>query len=156
MAEIDELYRSQAGVLLAYLRRSFGWCAAPEDLLQETFLHALRHRDRLAAATSQRAWLFGVARHVGLTWARRHQPGQRVDQGHMPAAAENPQLPAMREAIEQLPELLRETLQLRLAGGLSYEEIAQVLEIPIGTVRSRLHTAMRQLKEALIDEPDSE
>jgi RNA polymerase sigma-70 factor (ECF subfamily) len=55
----------------------------------------------------------------------------------------------MREAIVKLPEEMRETLELRLADELSYEEIAAVLEIPIGTVRSRLHNAVKKLREEL-------
>ena len=59
----------------------------------------------------------------------------------------------MREAIAGLPAHLRETLELRLRDELSYEEIAQVLEIPMGTVRSRLHGALKLLREKLNEEP---
>ena len=55
----------------------------------------------------------------------------------------------MRKAIAQLAPELRETLELRIEQELSYEEIAGVLEIPVGTVRSRLHHAVRRLRAAL-------
>ena len=55
----------------------------------------------------------------------------------------------MRLAMAELPEQIRETLELRLRDELSYEEIAAVLEIPLGTVRSRLHTALRLLRAAM-------
>jgi RNA polymerase sigma-70 factor (ECF subfamily) len=58
----------------------------------------------------------------------------------------------MREAICCLPEIHREVLELRLRDDLSYEEIAQVLNIPVGTVRSRLHHAVRGLRERLKDD----
>jgi len=151
MGDIDDLYRLHGGTLLAYLRRGFSRCGTPEDMLQETFLHALRHQDRLASAVSQRAWLFGVARHVGLTAARRHRPLDVLDSSA--AAVEvRPEIIEMRQAIAALPEISREALELRLREGLSYEEIALMLEIPIGTVRSRLHTAMRQLRATMSEE----
>lgn len=53
------------------------------------------------------------------------------------------------EALEQLPAPLRETLALRLVGGLSYEETAHVLGIPVGTVRSRLHSGIRSCRDWL-------
>jgi RNA polymerase sigma-70 factor (ECF subfamily) len=151
MQEIERLYQAHGPALLAYLRRSFGGRGgdAPEDLLQETFAQALRHRERLAAAVSPRAWLFGIARHVGLTAARRLRIVEPIDEHRTAAKEDDPRLAAMREAIAALPPAMREALQLRLREGLSYEEIAQVLEIPLGTVRSRLHNAMRQLREAM-------
>jgi RNA polymerase sigma-70 factor (ECF subfamily) len=57
----------------------------------------------------------------------------------------------MRRAIGRLPPHQRETLQLRLVDDLSYDEIAAVLEIPVGTVRSRLHNAVRTLGELVKD-----
>ncbi|MGA2440990.1 MAG: sigma-70 family RNA polymerase sigma factor [Tepidisphaeraceae bacterium] len=59
------------------------------------------------------------------------------------------ELAAMREAIAKLPPAMGEPLELRLRENLSYEEIASMLEIPIGTVRSRLHNAMRRLRDEM-------
>jgi RNA polymerase sigma-70 factor, ECF subfamily len=146
---LQELYRAHGGDLLVYLRRSFGRCASPEDMLQETFLQALRRPDRLARAASPRAWLFGIARHVGLTALRRHRPAVSLNAIEPRAAGPPPQVEAVRLAIASLPDVAREALELRLREQLSYEEIAEMLDIPIGTVRSRLHNAMRQLRQAL-------
>jgi RNA polymerase sigma-70 factor (ECF subfamily) len=65
------------------------------------------------------------------------------------AAAVDTDLEDMRTAIEHLPPQIRETLDLRLRDELSYEEIAAVLAIPVGTVRSRLHDALRKLQSEL-------
>ena len=59
----------------------------------------------------------------------------------------------MREAIRSLSPELRDTLELRLEQELSYEEIAHVLDVPVGTVRSRLHNAVRQLRD-LMNQPE--
>ncbi len=146
---LQSLYDAHASALLAYLRSSFGRFGSAEDMLQETFLQAMRHPHRLDRATSQRARLFGIARNVGLTVLRKHRPADALDESK-PFTVENiGELDALREAIAGLPQNLREPLQLRLREGLSYEEIAQVMEIPLGTVRSRLHTAMQKLRDAM-------
>jgi RNA polymerase sigma-70 factor (ECF subfamily) len=157
-ADITHLYEKHAGELLAYFARR---CPAADanDLLHETFLQVIRH-PRLTSVTLPRAWLFGIARHI-LSRHYREETTRLLAAG--PAAenaepggtreaiapAADPRLGMLRDAIEKLSPELRETLQLRLEQDLSYEEIAAVLEIPIGTVRSRLHMALRRLQEAL-------
>jgi RNA polymerase sigma factor (sigma-70 family) len=151
MAEMESLYHSHGEAILRYLHRTFGAAAPADDLLQETFVHALANPDACTHAASPRAFLFGIARHVGLSAARRSKLTRR-DLLHDLAApdVENDHaLQEMRAAIQTLPPKIRETLELRLRDELSYEEIAAVLEVPVGTVRSRLHTALRLLKEQL-------
>jgi RNA polymerase sigma-70 factor (ECF subfamily) len=59
----------------------------------------------------------------------------------------------MRQAMQQLPPQCREALTLRLQSRMSYEEIAKVLDVPVGTVRSRLHTAVSRLRQIMIPKP---
>jgi RNA polymerase sigma-70 factor (ECF subfamily) len=153
---IEHLYRAHGADLISYLRRGFGRWAAPEDLLHETFVQALRNQDRLTQAASPRAWLFGIARHVGLTAARKHRHADSLTDLPQHRDERRPQIEAMLDAIASLPEVLRETMELRLREQLSYEEIAQVMQIPVGTVRSRLHTAMKKLREILEAKNQSE
>ena len=94
-----------------------------------------------------RAWLFGIARNI-LARHYRRQPESAIE-FPTESTAEDARLPAMREAITALAPELRETLELRIEQELSYEEIAGVLDIPIGTVRSRLHNAVRRLRTTL-------
>jgi len=152
---LASLYQAHGPDLLRYLRRPDA-AAGPsaEDLLQETFIQAMRRADALAGVRSPRAWLFGIARHVTLTAARRARPMQTLNLETVAAdggqlIAEDPRLEPMRSAIGRLPDVLRETLELRLRDELSYDEIADVLAVPVGTVRSRLHHAMRRLREAV-------
>jgi RNA polymerase sigma factor (sigma-70 family) len=151
--DVDSLYERHGLEVLRYLARRCTVQAA-EDLLQETFLQAVRSADRLPGVTLPRAWLFGIARHV----LARHYRGladfvaqPEVETQAIDEAPEDQRLPAMREAIRQLAPELRETLELRLNDELSYDEIAGVLAIPIGTVRSRLHHAVRRLRFALTE-----
>ncbi|NUQ45287.1 MAG: hypothetical protein HUU22_04560, partial [Phycisphaerae bacterium] len=73
MNDLERLYRDHGPALLAYLRRRFAGRQVAEDLLQETFVQALRTFDGLAQAASPRAWLFAIARHVGLSAQRRRR-----------------------------------------------------------------------------------
>lgn len=148
--QYELLYRETGPGLLAYFRRRPGLAGAAEDLLQDTFVRALRHPERLAASVSPRAYLFGIARHVGVDALRRSRPTCELAATEAePAATEDARLELLREAITGLPEGQREALQLKLHHELSYEEIAEVLGIPVGTVRSRLHHAVLALRAAL-------
>jgi len=151
--QVEALYSAHGPALLGYLRRSFGGADPAEDLLHETFVQALRRLDRLNEAASARAWLFGIARRVGLAALRRRRMEPLAAE---PAAAEpeeaDRRLDAMRRAIGRLPALHREALELRLVEGLSYEEMAAVLDVPVGTVRSRLHHAVRTFSRHVADD----
>jgi RNA polymerase sigma-70 factor, ECF subfamily len=150
--QLDVLYREVGPALLTYLVRCSGDAHAAEDLLQETFLHAARRLERVAEAVSPRAWLFGIARHLVLTARRRRRLPQPLAEA-IPATSDSPdpRLEAMGRAISELPEPMRETLELRLRAELAYDEIAAVLDIPVGTVRSRLHQALQRLRAALVE-----
>jgi RNA polymerase sigma-70 factor (ECF subfamily) len=148
---LEELYRAHGPALLAYLRGQAGPSAAAEDLLHETFLQAIRRIGRMEDVVSPRAWLFAIARNVSISaWRRRRKTMALPDEVAAAApACEDSRREKMRLAIAELPGKLRETLELKLRDDLSYEEIAAVLGIPVGTVRSRLHNAVRQLRKML-------
>jgi RNA polymerase sigma factor (sigma-70 family) len=150
-AKVEAWYREYGAALLRYLIRRFGRDGA-DDLLQETFVQALRRPQR-GETVSPRAWLFGIARHVGITAFRRSKVMAQLPASMAAQAAEvDERLGEMRQAMAKLPQEMRETLELRLADDLSYEEIAAVLEIPVGTVRSRLHNAVKKLREEMCHE----
>jgi RNA polymerase sigma-70 factor (ECF subfamily) len=67
-----------------------------------------------------------------------------------PAAEADDRLDGLRRAVAALPQPQREAMELRLVDGLSYEEIAGVLDVPVGTVRSRLHNAVQRLREEML------
>ena len=154
-SDITDLYAKHAGELLAYFARRSP-AGEADDLLHETFLQVVRSA-HLASVTQPRAWLFGIARNILSRHYREESDrvlsaAAAIQQEAAHAGGElaaDPRLALMREAIDQLSPELRETLQLRLEHELSYEEIATVLEIPVGTVRSRLHNAVQRLQQAL-------
>jgi len=151
----EQLYREVGPSLLGYFRRQAALASSAEDLLQDTFLRAVKRNNRLDPPVSRRAYLFGIARHVGIDALRRQRPpGEPASEAAAPAEPEDERLEPMRLAIDALPAGQREALLLKLQQELSYEEIAAVLDIPVGTVRSRLHHAVRRLREQL--NPQSE
>ena len=151
----DNLYRQVGPDLLAFFARRHGQPHLAEDLLQNTFVQAMRREDRVREAVSPRAYLFGIARHLSQEEFRRPELETEAmeEMAAEPSPAVDPRLEAMNQAIQELPEAHREALELRLRHELSYEEIAVVLKIPVGTVRSRLHLAVRRLREVIVKSP---
>lgn len=154
VTQLEALYRDLSPALLAYFRRQRALAGTAEDLLQDTFVRAIRGFARLHGSVSPRAYLFGIARHVSLDALRAHRPTEELfaEPAAPVVAPEDARLEPMRAAIASLPEAQRETLLLKLHHELSYDEIAEVLGIPVGTVRSRLHHAVNQLRAALTSE----
>lgn len=125
--------------------------------MQETFLEFARGLEKGKRPRQIRAYLFGVARHVSHAAFRRRDRDRAIVEG-IPVetvAQENPaneRVAAAIALIETLPPLQREILDLRFQQGLSYAEIAEVLEIPVGTVRSRIHHAVALIRERISQE----
>lgn len=137
-----------------------------DDVAQDVFVEVFRSVATWHRRSTFRTWLYGVARNVCRRHARRraargHVHGE-VDVDDLPGAS-NPALRVahcdanarLLAAIAQLPTDQRVTLMLRAWEGLPYDEIAAATNVPLGTVRSRLHTARRTLAAA-IAEPDDE
>ena len=121
-----------------------------QDLLQETFIQAIRSKAKLADVSSPRAWLFAVARNIAMNTIRRSPPLVSLPANlSQDCSQPDPRIERMRQAITKLPIAQQETLELRLTQELSYQEIATVLEIPLGTVRSRLHNAVGRLRQVM-------
>ncbi|MGD0813434.1 MAG: sigma-70 family RNA polymerase sigma factor [Verrucomicrobiota bacterium] len=148
---MEQIYRDFGPELLAFFQRRHDSPQMAEDLLQETFAAAMKHPDRLLQADSPRAYLFGMARNLSAEMHRRSRPTEELPAEPTMAEAEtaDPRLEVMREGIERLNAASRQVLELRLQRELSYEEMAASLGVPVGTVRSRLHHAVRQLRAHL-------
>jgi RNA polymerase sigma-70 factor (ECF subfamily) len=148
--QLESLYEAHGPALLAYLKRLAGGREMAEDLLHETFTCALRRPEQMAEVVTPRAWLFAIARNTAISSLRKRRdiPEPLRDVAER-TEAEDPRFDDMRRAIAELPDELREAIELRLRQELTYEEIAAVLSIPVGTVRSRLHRAVQQLRDAM-------
>lgn len=154
-------------ILFGYLARRVGHDTA-EDLTSETFTRAFAQRARFDRTRDDaRPWLFGIATNLVRNQARsemrqlraysRHGVDDRIDpdaaatHARLDAAA---QTPALAAALAALKPDDRDTLALFAFNDLSYEEIAEALDVPVGTVRSRLNRARRVVREHLDDRRD--
>jgi RNA polymerase sigma-70 factor (ECF subfamily) len=133
--------------------------AEAEDIVQETFVQALQSFHRFEPGTNARAWLLSIMRHVrsNRLRSRRRTPIEEDAADHVartPAVEQTPQDvtdPEVLEALADLPADFQEIVLLSDVEDLSYREIASVLDIPIGTVMSRLHRARRLLRVGLAE-----
>lgn len=159
LSAFDVLYERYERPLFGFLRRQLDDAAEAEDVLHEAFLAVLREREKGRTARSFKAWLFEVARHLCLNRVRTRKRSANATDGvaqvvELSAPALQPEevlahrqtAEALKVAVTKLPPTLSELYHLR-AGGLSYEELAEVLGIPIGTVKSRLHELVQRLKQ---------
>ncbi len=151
-------------VNIAY--RALGDAGLAEDVAQEVFIKVFRHLPSYRHEKPFVHWLHRVAANTVTDAARRHRPVQSLDslaqtlagQGGDPqeVAARHDLQRSVRRAIATLPPHYRDTLALQVFHDLSYEEIAATLEIPVGTVMSRLNAAKRLLRDRLQGLADSE
>ena len=141
--------------------------AKAEDLVQDTYLRALRYQNSYQVGTNMKAWLFAIMRNLFWDRFKGGRPedvsldgdGEFAlydtlrDPGAMPEADVLDKIAAdeVVRVVEMLPELHREVVLLVDVEGFSYKDAADVLGVPIGTVMSRLHRARRQLQKLLYD-----
>ena len=160
--------------LLTFFVRQGGDRDLAEDCTQEVFVRLYRARDRYTPEASFATFLFTIARHywIDVTRARRVRPDLRRtgardgDRGEgegedlvnrvadeMPAPPVSAMLAddlvQLRAALAKLPETLRDVVQLGVIEALPYSEVASLLAIPIGTVKSRVHAAVGALRTLL-------
>jgi RNA polymerase sigma-70 factor, ECF subfamily len=146
----------------ADLYRTAKWLAQrsgeAEDLVQEVYLEAWKSYHRFTAGTNCRAWLFKIMFHRLHHFRRRWIKASKVDAFEgmeqeniaSPAAVpENIQDEEILLALEQLPVDFREVVLLADVQEFSYKEVAEIMQIPVGTVMSRLSRARRLLRQAL-------
>jgi RNA polymerase sigma-70 factor, ECF subfamily len=157
-ALIRSLYEEHGKAILAYATRITGDRSLAEDVLQETLIRAWRHADRLSESTgSIRAWLFTVARNI-MTDKMRAKAARPVEVAESPATVPVERDHAERvvdsmvalEALGHLSEEHRSVLVEIYFQGRSVAETAEHLGIPAGTVKSRSHNAMKNLRELLL------
>jgi RNA polymerase sigma-70 factor (ECF subfamily) len=150
-----ELYSLFQKPVYNYLYRLAFNRAMAEDLLQEAFLRIWKAAPSWEPAAKVSTWIFRIAHNLFLNEAaRRREKSIETPEAEMradPASDLNRRelRSAVQKAIEALPEGERECLLLSEYNGFKYAEIAEILGIPVGTVKSRMFSAVQHLREAL-------
>ena len=166
------LVRRYERELYGYLRRYLGDGTLAEDVFQNTFLQLYVKSGQYERGRPVRPWLYTIATHQAIDAMRRQGRHQAVSLGHSRDDAEDAdsngladtpecrgpdpfqcvadleRQEVVRACVEELPDFLRQVLILAYYQGLKYREIADILDIPVGTVKSRLHAALVRLQQA--------
>ena len=166
MRSFDVLYARYEACLFGFIVSQVRHRADAEDVFHETFVNALKaplvRFDRSEGGGGFRAWIYRIARNLVINRARSAQRGARamaeVSRSHLSgegappasdeALADAEMRVALADAVAKLPPALSEVFHLR-ASGLRYEEMADVLECPVGTIKSRMNQMVNQLREDL-------
>jgi len=160
---LELLFARWEGPLFGFFYRLGCPPSSVEDLTEEVLVSVYRRRHRYDLDRPFAPWLFGIARLVWKDYLRHR--GREIshtaplgaakqvpasDFGPSDLAEAREEAEAIRRAIQRLPDEQRETFLLRHYHGLSYEEIAQALQIPLGTVKWRIHEAARRLEVSVV------
>lgn len=169
-ADFDSEAMPHMGILHGYAVKITGNQLDADDLVQETFLRAFRFFDKFEKGTNCKAWLFRIMKNLFINKYRKNQkePG-KVDYGEIEnffdtIRAERLDSSDLQEkvfsnlldddvtrALNSLQDDFKTVVILCDLEGLSYEEIAEFIQCPIGTVRSRLHRGRKMLQQKLYD-----
>ncbi len=168
----NELVHRYERELYRYLSRYIGDPALAEDVFQNTFLQLHLKRGLYEDGRPVRPWLYAIATHQAVDSLRKvgRHPTVSLDQkagrsdregeaanlidllvgddsGPLSELQDQERVQWVRDSVERLPETLRQTLILAYHQDLKYREIADILKIPVGTVKSRLHAALAKLQQ---------
>ena len=155
-----ELYDLYAPSVYNYLLRLVNEPAAAEEILQEVFLAMWQGAHRFREEAKVKTWLLRIAHHQAVSWLRRIRSTAWANEDleaddhdlieeHL---ARSWQIDRVRAALARLTPKHRAVIELTFVQGLSYAEIAEVMNCPIGTVKSRMSYALRRLNDLLNDE----
>lgn len=167
LASLRELYDRYRVRLMTYASYVLGDRGRAEDVLQETFIRVYRNAWRFESSRRFSPWVYALTANlcrdelrkrlrrpdvmapVALEDVVRTLPGTSVPASRDAAAREFAE--RLRAELETLPPEQREVIVLRFLDGMKYAEIARVVGRPVGTVQSRLHAALKALRERLAD-----
>ena len=120
------------------------------DVLQETFIYVLGKFPGFVLTAQMKTFLYPTVRHLAVAMQSRAARQPDVSGGPLfeppPDPARDERMRGLAELMESLPVGQREVLMLRFADGLSLADIAQALQVPVGTVKSRLHNAIEAMR----------
>ncbi|MBP86505.1 MAG: RNA polymerase subunit sigma [Planctomycetaceae bacterium] len=161
---LENAFAQYQGELLGTLYYLVGNIEDARDALQETFVKCWRHKEKVAEVQNLKAWIFRIAMNTGrdlrqTAWRRKRQ-GLPDDEGTIESshvgpeviAQNNERLERVRDAVRELRSEEQEVFLLRQNGELKYEEIAETVGIPLGTVKTRMRLAITKLRESLAEE----
>jgi RNA polymerase sigma-70 factor (ECF subfamily) len=155
--QFNDIALSHFNALYGFALSITGGPSDAEDLVQETYLRAYRKFDQFEFGTSCKAWMFRIMRNIAIDQIRKKDPllttgNESCDDEIVCPHVEADQLPCnidIKMAFGRLPSKYRVVVLLKDIEGFTYQEIARILNFPIGTVMSRLYRGRQALKSIL-------
>jgi RNA polymerase sigma-70 factor (ECF subfamily) len=161
-ADFNRLVDEHSPALYRMAFRMIGDTHEAEDMVQETFRSVWKSRSRYDPGRGDRAWLVSILRRRVIDrWRKRPPPKPLSDESPLEigVSGEDPFrgefTDEVQAALNQLPDELRETLLLVVVGELTHQEAADMLEVPLGTVLSRVSRARARLREYLLSHAET-
>ncbi len=172
-AALDALVERHHASLVRYFHLQSRSRETAEDLAQEVWIRVIRHRDDYRPTAKFTTYIFSIARNLWIDRYRSNRaapPTVSADRTVGGEGEDGPPLAAflpsretepseaasvqeeagrIREAIQRLPEGLREVFELGEIQGLKYSDVSEIMDIPVGTVKSRMHAAVHKIRELL-------
>lgn len=160
---LEAMFARHQDELLGTLYYLVGNIEDARDALQESFVKCWKHRHQVTQLKNPRAWMFRIALNTGrdlrsTAWRRKRQGLVDEEAIEQPAherpeeiAARTEQFQQLQQAIANLREEEKEVFLLRQNGELTYDEIAEALDIPTGTVKTRMRLAVKNLRKQFND-----
>ncbi len=153
----DELYQLYGQAVFNYVLRLINDPAVAEELLQDVFLAAWQGAGRFREQASVKTWLLRIAHHRTVSWLRRKRLATSLDEAEDIAIddpidehlAQTWRAEQIRQALDQLSVKHRAVVELTFVHELSYAEIAEIMNCPIGTVKSRMSYALAHLSRII-------
>lgn len=176
-AAFETLVRRYERELYGYLRRYLDDAHLADDVFQNTFLQVFSKAHQYEKGRPVRPWLYTIATNAAVDAMRRQGRHTAVSLDQTVSESQDAEVHSLldmlessaseplehvqaqerrqlvRDAVNQLPEFLRQVVILAYYQGLKHRDISQIMKIPVGTVKSRLHAAMARLHEAWTTEP---
>jgi RNA polymerase sigma-70 factor (ECF subfamily) len=154
---LEDLYRRYSARLTGFFWRLGSQGEEIDELVQEVFVKLWRHRGAWRGRGRLSTYLFGIAKSAWLDALERRRRAGRAETAAGPRSPSRPEAELERRelgeeisrAIAALPEQLRIVFSLATAGELKYREISEMLEVPVGTVKSRMAAAEDKLRQSL-------
>ena len=157
MAEFEDLLAGSKTAAERWVRSHVGSAADAEDVLQETYLAAFRSFPELRNHQAFLPWILGIARRKTADWYRAQEKRREIPLEYLPErAADPPEDNDVEETLNSLPERDRLMLRLFYQEMLSQKQISAQLQIPEGTVKSRMNTARSRFRNAYPHPPKGE
>jgi RNA polymerase sigma-70 factor (ECF subfamily) len=150
---LGELFERYQVPLFNFYYRLTADRSLSEDLVQEVFFRILKYRHTYRPGTGFRAWMYQIARNARIDYLRRRRPETSLEGEIEPAvipsdtAQGEQEARLLHRALLQLAEEKREVLVLSRFQGLKYEQIAELMDCEVNTVKVRVHRALQELRE---------